>query len=84
MSDFAEEVKRSSSKWIKTKDSCYRAFAWQRGYAVFSVSKSRLADTETYIDNQAEHHKKTTFREEYLQWLQAYGVEYDEQYVFSD
>ena len=43
-----------------------------------------MADTETYINNQEEHHKKTTFREEYLQWLQAYGVEYDEQYVLSD
>ena len=84
LSDFAEEIKRSSSKWIKTKDSCYRAFAWQRGYAAFSVSQSRMADTETYINNQEEHHKKTTFREEYLQWLQAYGVEYDEQYVLSD
>lgn len=62
----------------------YEQFAWQGGYAAFSVSQSVADKTKEYINNQMEHHKRVSFREEYLQFLQLYNIEYDERYVFSD
>ena len=79
-----EEMKRNSSRWIKTLSPDYQDFAWQSGYAVFSVSQSVVEQTWEYIKNQAVHHRKTSFKEEYLQFLKLYHVDYDEQYVFSD
>lgn len=79
-----EEVKRNSSRWIKTIDDRYEKFAWQGGYAVFSVSQSVIDKTIEYVGNQREHHKKQSFRDEYLAFLKSYNVEYDERYVFSD
>lgn len=84
LAQFVEEVKRVSSKWMKEKDSYYRQFFWQRGYAAFSVSQSKVAAVERYIDGQREHHRTKTFQEEYIEWLQEYGISYDENYVFSD
>ena len=79
-----EEMKRNSSRWIKALSPVYKDFAWQGGYAVFSVSQSQVDTLIAYIGNQAEHHKKQTFRDEYLAFLKLYNVEYDERYVFSD
>ncbi|MBR1549200.1 MAG: transposase [Bacteroidales bacterium] len=79
-----EEVKRNSSRWIKTIDARYEKFAWQGGYAVFSVSQSVVDKTIEYVGNQREHHKKQSFRDEYLAFLKSYNVDYDERYVFSD
>ena len=79
-----EEMKRNSSRWIKTIDPKYEMFAWQGGYAAFSVSQSQVDNVVNYIKNQQEHHKKQSFRDEYLQFLQLYGIEYDERYVLSD
>jgi REP element-mobilizing transposase RayT len=79
-----EEVKRNSSRWIKTIDEEYKQFAWQGGYAAFSVSESVLPKTLDYVKNQKAHHAKTTFRDEYLNFLRLYKVEYDERFVFSD
>ena len=79
-----EEVKRNSSRWIKTVDDRYRHFAWQGGYGAFSVSESVLPKTLNYIGNQKAHHAKSTFREEYLHFLKLYNIEYDERYVLSD
>lgn len=79
-----EELKRNSSRWIKTLDEGYKWFAWQNGYAVFSVSQSVIDKTVTYVINQREHHAKVSFKDEYLQLLKLYGIEYDERYVFSD
>ena len=79
-----EEMKRNSSRWIKTLSPRYERFAWQGGYAAFSVSQSQIDTVIAYIGNQAEHHKKQSFRDEYLQFLQLYGIEYDERYVLSD
>lgn len=81
MSDFVKRVKVWSSKWLKTLGNTYRGFAWQDGYGAFSVSHSVISKTISYIANQAEHHKKMTFREEYLRFLQANEIDYDEQYV---
>ena len=79
-----EEVKRNSSRWIKTKDDYYKDFAWQGGYGCFSVSQSVVDRTRRYIQNQEQHHHGTTFEEEYLAFLKEYDVDYDEAYLFSD
>ena len=79
-----EEMKRNSSRWIKTISSEYEKFAWQGGYGVFSVSQSQVDTVVNYIKNQKEHHKKQSFRDEYLEFLRLYKIEYDERYVLSD
>jgi REP element-mobilizing transposase RayT len=79
-----EEMKRNSSRWIKTISPTYEKFAWQSGYAVFSVSQSIVEKTTAYIQNQEEHHRKQTFKNEYLEFLKLYNVNYDERYVLSD
>ncbi len=84
LSKFIEEIKRHSSRWIKTKGEQYQKFAWQGGYGGFSVSPSLHDKTKLYIEHQEEHHKKMTFREEYLMFLKEYGIEYEEQYLWTD
>ena len=79
-----EELKRNSSRWIKTLDKRYIPFAWQCGYAAFSVSQSVIDKTISYVVNQRDHHAKVSFQDEYLQLLKLYNIEYDERYVFSD
>jgi hypothetical protein len=79
-----EEIKRHSSRWIKTKGPYYNQFAWQGGYAGFSVSQSLHDKTKLYIQNQEEHHKKMTFKEELMAFLKEYGIEYDERYLWTD
>ena len=79
-----EEIKRHSSRWIKTKSNYYSNFAWQGGYCGLSVSPSLHQRTKHYIKNQEEHHKKVTFKEEYLLFLNEYGIKYDEQYLWTD
>jgi len=58
-------------------------FQWQEGYGGFSYSRSQLDDVIKYIDNQEEHHKKFSFREEYLKLLQKFDVDYDDKYLFE-
>lgn len=79
-----EEVKRNSSRWMKTLSPAYSSFAWQGGYAVFSVSQSMVDRTIDYVNHQKEHHRKISFHDEYLQFLKLYHVEYDDRYVLSD
>ena len=79
-----EEMKRNSSRWVKTLSPKYDRFAWQSGYAAISVSQSVVEKTRQYVMNQTEHHKKVSFRDEYISFLKLYNIEYDEKYVFSD
>ena len=79
-----EEMKRNSSRWIKTISPKYEKFAWQGGYATFSVSQSQVETVIAYIGNQAEHHKRQSSKDEYLDFLRLYKIEYDERYVLSD
>jgi len=83
VSDLVEEVKKSSSKWIKTKGPELRAFAWQNGYGAFSIGQPRAAAVVRYIANQAEHHKTRTFQDEFRLFLHRYEVQYDERYVWD-
>ena len=78
-----EEIKKESSKWIKTKDEKYSKFYWQDGYGIFSVNPSEIDVVTAYIDNQAEHHKKQTFQEELSAFLKKYKVDYDERYLWD-
>lgn len=84
LAKLVEEIKRHSSRWIKTQDLYYKDFAWQGGYAGFSVSSSLHQKTVSYIRNQKEHHRKMTFKEELILFLREYGLEYDENYLWSD
>lgn len=83
MADFMEEVKSISSKFINEKGWVKGKFEWQRGYGVFSYSRSQIGDVVKYIINQQEHHKKRSFKEEYLDFLKKFEVEYDERYLFE-
>jgi putative transposase len=78
-----KEVKRTSSGWIKTTSRRMSKFYWQGGYGAFSVSQSNLTEVIRYIENQEEHHKRVTFQDEYRAFLKAYGIEFDERYVWD-
>ncbi len=84
LAKLTEEIKRHSSRWIKTLHPDYSQFSWQGGYAGFSVSQSLHEKTKNYIHNQEEHHKKMTFKEELILFLKEYAVEYDERYLWTD
>lgn len=84
LAKFVEDVKRHSSRWIKKVDPYYKEFAWQGGYGGFSVSQSVVEPTKRYIENQKEHHRKKTFEQEYLRFLQEYQIDYDENFLWRD
>ncbi|MGM9709752.1 MAG: transposase [Prevotella sp.] len=84
LSHIVEEVKRNSSRWIKTISEKYVKFEWQGGYGAFSVSQSVVDRTLEYIRHQKKHHLKLSFKDEYKEFLTLYGVKYDEQYLFCD
>ena len=72
-----------SSLWIHESFPWLRRFSWQVGYAAFTVSKSKIPDVVRYIKNQREHHRVKTFQQEYLEFLQANGIDYDDRYVWG-
>jgi putative transposase len=78
-----EEVKKNSSKWIKTKGDDYGGFYWQGGYAAFSVGSSELERLISYIRNQREHHSKLSYQDECRKLFKRYGVDFDEKYVWD-
>jgi putative transposase len=83
LTNFLEELKSSSSKWIKTKGDNLGSFYWQNGYGAFSVSPSEIESVKVYISIQEEHHAKKSFQDEYREFLKKYNVEYDERYVWD-
>ncbi|HEX72375.1 MAG TPA: transposase [Candidatus Hydrogenedentes bacterium] len=78
-----EEVKKGSSKWLKTLDRSLASFHWQNGYGAFSVSQSNVVQVRRYIEAQQEHHRKVSFQEEFRVFLKRHGIEYDERYVWD-
>lgn len=78
-----EEIKKNSSKWIKTKGDAYKNFYWQSGYGAFSVNPAQVDIVAQYIENQKEHHAKKTFQKEYLSILSKYKIEYDPQFIWD-
>ena len=83
ISDQVRDIKAGMSKWIHDNFTSLKSFAWQEGYAIFSVSKSVTQTVIDYISSQTEHHHKMTFEEELLALLQKHGIDYDPRYVFD-
>lgn len=84
ISDLMKNVKAKSSKYINDHNLTPQRFEWQESYGVFSYGQSQVDDVYKYILNQEAHHKKQTFREEYIELLQRFKVDYDERYIFQD
>ena len=82
--DLMQDVKGSSSKWINEKRFVKGKFSWQEGYGAFSYSHSQIDQVVKYFNNQEKHHKKQTFREEYLSLLKKFKVQFDEKYILND
>ena len=83
ISDLVKEIKTSSNDLINDNKLTKQHFYWQEGYGAFSYSKSALDNVVKYILNQKEHHKKKTFKEEYTNFLEKFGVEYEDKYLFE-
>lgn len=83
IADLVEKLKTTSSVWAKNEFTSLKKFSWQRGYGCFSLSPGDLDALIHYIDGQPEHHRKRTFQEEFLAFLEKYHVEYDEAYVWD-
>lgn len=78
-----EEVKKDSSKWIKTQSSSFRDFHWQDGYGLFSVSPAHAAALRNYVVNQEQHHQTESFQEEFVRILKKNSIPYDERYLWG-
>lgn len=83
LSDLVREIKKSTSDWIKEQRLTRNKFNWQEGFGAFSYSHSQLDDVIAYIQKQKEHHRNKTFKEEYVQFLKKFNVDYDERYLFD-
>jgi REP element-mobilizing transposase RayT len=83
LKDIVEQVKKGSSKWIKTKGPEFAKFFWQAGYGAFSVSQSAAPTVKRYIENQEAHHRKIGFQEEFRAFLKKYEIDFDERYVWD-
>jgi REP element-mobilizing transposase RayT len=83
LAHIVQELKTSSSRWLKTQSAELTGFSWQNGYGAFSVGPADLEVLRRYIQSQEEHHRKHTFQEEYRAFLKKYGVEFDERFVWD-
>ena len=81
--DLVETIKTDSNHFIKRQGFCKYKFSWQEGYGAFSYARSQVNSVAQYIAKQEEHHRQKTFREEYLEMLQKFEVEYKEEYLFD-
>jgi putative transposase len=83
LSDLMRDVKAGSSKFINEKHWVVGRFSWQEGFGAFSYSRSQLGTVIRYIENQQSHHAKQSFRDEYVELLERFGVDYDQRYIFK-
>lgn len=83
LSDLVREIKKASTEWIREMKFCPRPFQWQEGFGAFSYSHSSMKNVVNYILNQKQHHKKQTFQAEYLELLEAFEVEFKDEYLFE-
>ena len=81
--DTIRDLKRSSSTWVKGRDSGLRDFAWQNGYGIFSVGFSQIEQVRRYIQGQPEHHRRLSFKDELRLLLKRYEMPFDERYVWD-
>jgi len=84
LSDLVRDIKASSSKFINEKRWVVGRFSWQEGFGAFSHSRSQLGTVVRYIENQQKHHARKSFREEYVELLENFGVDYDSRYIFKN
>jgi putative transposase len=83
ISDLVRDIKASSSKWINEQILVPGGFEWQGGYGVFSYARSQVEAVYHYIENQEEHHRKKTFKQEYVEFMQEFEVEYEDRFLFD-
>lgn len=83
LKDVIEELKRGSSKWMKTQGPDFAKFYWQAGYGAFSVSESAVPRVKRYIATQEEHHRRVSFQDEFRELCRLHGVAIDERYVWN-
>jgi REP element-mobilizing transposase RayT len=83
ISKVVRDLKRESSKWVKSEHGVLEKFAWQNGYGVFSVGQSEIDRVRKYIVTQENHHRKRTFQNEFREFLTEYNIDYDERYVWD-
>jgi hypothetical protein len=83
VADLARDIKSFSSRFINERELTQRSFHWQNGYGSFSYGQSQIDTVCKYIQNQQEHHRKVSFREEYIMFLKAFKIEYDEKFLFD-
>ncbi len=84
LSDLVKEIKSISSKWINEKRFLPFRFEWQNSYGAFSYGRSQIDSVVKFINNQEEHHKKESFRSEYIKFLEKFEIEYNDIYIFKD
>jgi putative transposase len=84
LSDLIRDIKANSSKWINENKWVAGKFEWQTGFGAFTVGQSQVQAVVKYILNQEEHHKKKTFRDEYIEFLTAYQIDFKTEYIFED
>lgn len=84
ISNVIQNVKAKSSKWVNENSLCNSRFEWQKGFGAFSYSNGQMEVVYKYVHDQENHHKKTTFRDEYINILRKYKVAFDDKYLFED
>ena len=84
VSDLAREIKANSSRFINEKHFVAGKFEWQLGYGAFSYGRSQIDAVVQYINKQEEHHRKKTFREEYIEFLKLFQIDYNPEYIFDE
>ena len=83
LSKFVQIIKMNSSRWVNEEFSLLNKFEWQKGYGAFSVSPSKIEQVELYIKNQELHHMKMSFKDEFIEFLNAYNIDFDQQYIWK-
>lgn len=83
LTEIVEEVKKNSSRWLKSRDSACAQFFWQTGYGAFSVGEAEIDRVTRYIAGQPEHHRRVTFQEELRTLLHEHGIAFDERYLWD-
>jgi REP element-mobilizing transposase RayT len=83
VSKMLEEIKKGTSRWLKTQGNNFNGFSWQGGYGAFSVSESQIPKVIEYINNQEQHHQKISFKDELKALLKKHNIEFNEQYLWS-
>jgi len=84
LSNIVRDIKANSSKWINERHFVNGKFEWQTGFGAFTLGQSQIPKIVNYIKNQEEHHRVLTFKEEYINFLKAYEVEFKNEYLFTD